>query len=174
MNLSMYRLLVPCLIVPALACQSMSVAGLAQQSSANTTNNAKSQKQKAPPPDRSVFTNSKLVTSVPQLPDFPAYTGKIEYSLCRSFPTAGRGAYMIIARTQETADQVLTWYKQSLPMQGWTLLPRQTHDSKVGAESKQGSTAQLSASPINEAPWRCRLVINYASGPGAQSNAPEK
>lgn len=169
MGLRHFNLLTAVVCVFSLAFSSgqeaLSQTGTKSKTSAGTT----TAKQKAPAPDRGAFKDSKLVDSVPQLPEFPNYTGKIEFSLCRAFPNAGRGGYMIIARTQETADQVLTWYKTSLPMQGWRLSQRQTHDSKIGAESKQGNVCHLSASPINETPWRCRLVINYELSPTAQT-----
>jgi hypothetical protein len=111
------------------------------------------------------FKTEKLSAPV-TLPGVPLYTGRFTFLSGLRYPndSTGQRIGMTFGCT-EAPDAVMDWYRGSLKMYNWTVLPA-TSDPNLVAAHQGGNTLTIRANRSNSPIYRSEIVISYkCAGP---------
>jgi hypothetical protein len=106
------------------------------------------------------FKTEKLTAPI-TFPEVPLYTGQSKFLSGLRYPndTTGRRMTMTVG-VMEEPNQILDWYRQSLKLYKWTIVPQSPESQQVSAV-KDGNTFSVMINPSRTAGCRTVVVLNY-------------
>ena len=116
-----------------------------------------------PPTADQEFHSDKLTAPV-SLPGLPPYTGRAQFITGLRYPydSTGQRIGMTFGTTEEP-DQVLDWYRSSLKMYNWTMVP-DTSDPNLIAGHLSGNSIGVRVIRSTSPSYRSEIVISYKCG----------
>lgn len=120
--------------------------------------------KKKPPPvkDDRQFQRTNL-TSVPDLPGLPRYTGSLKFQYGVSCPgLKGGPTYTVAFLCQEDQQTVVVWYEGALSGGGWKISKT---PSSISAVNKSGTSCSINVQPAAsyDKPYRSKVMVVYRS-----------
>lgn len=106
------------------------------------------------------FKTEKLTTPL-TLPGVPQYTGRFTFISGLRYPydSTGQRVGMTFGCTEEP-DAVMDWYRNSLKMYSWTVMPA-TSDPNLVAAHQAGNTLTIRANRSSSPSYRSEIVISF-------------
>jgi len=104
----------------------------------------------------------KKVSRLEELPEVPAYTGKVEIADGHELSADGRVAFRFRFYAKEKPEEIAEWYEKALTGYNWKLVDKTETD--LTARNKQGSLVTVNALRANHNGFTAVVKLYYTQG----------